>query len=839
MVSPVKNRTSTLSKTFISRVTAPFASKQRSPVELEIHLDEPFRQYFCGDTVKGAAVLSTTKASRITHLVIRLHGFVKVVNNARLPGETIPYDENLLTSMRRRKGIEYFGNGFARLFEDEHILCGDGRVSGVYQFRFELDLPSKGIPSSIDVSLNPFCWTWSMWLTRGIQFEHGTISYLITSTLTRPNTISPILTAHHKLNVTGTVNIAHLQPPKPHVVSLETISKKNKSRIHVKRKSLAMQNGKNSICPSLEGQSMNRTPLPSPQASDVPPQSPVPSTISSASTGESTSSAHNQLRTLTSGEVNGSVENSCLAQPLEKAITAKTELLQGGCLPGDTLQLRISIDHSKPIKSMQGIIITVFRQGRIDTHPALPLGPSERGGKSHYEDYYPKSRTGLGGLSLSSAGSSRVFRQDLAQTITPLIIDPQTLNANIKTSIQMPDHAFPTITCVPGEMISFRYFVEVVIDLRGKTIGQDRFLPHLSITNAPQHSYGDPKVSKVDGIDGVSYSATPGFNYLITDQIRRTKGVVFTTTEIIVGTKDTTRSRGKQRKRSDESDQIETAEHSQPDGDHQSLSAPNPVPPHQMPSLEDRPIMQEPSLSSRFNRSMPVFPPPVLDEPQDEKSQIRRAEERLLPSSPPQDGGPSAAVMAPIAPFAHNEEDFVQRYAFRAPAPSYGDTSVSDPRTEGYLSSQLQDPPAAVLPPQVLTTECQHDNQEPGSRRLQPQTNAPEQTGEGRDTPARPLTCSSQFLESNAPQHEDTRATAPLSSLPAQPGQEDKQELERRRLEAQVDSPDNVPDDENESSLSTSRRPQHPAPSAPRLDEVEVTHPYNDNDHEELPVYRR
>ncbi len=154
--SRVKRRNTNIFKTLVSCITAPFASKQRSPVELEIRLDEPFRQYFCGDTVKGAVRLLTTRASRITHLVIRLHGFVKVVNNVRLPGETIPYDENLLTSMRRRKGIEYFGNGFARLFEDEHILCGDGRVDSEYEFRFELDLPSRGIPSSIDVSLNLF-----------------------------------------------------------------------------------------------------------------------------------------------------------------------------------------------------------------------------------------------------------------------------------------------------------------------------------------------------------------------------------------------------------------------------------------------------------------------------------------------------------------------------------------------------------------------------------------------------------------------------------------------------------------------------------------------------------
>ena len=144
-------RSSNLPRALISRFATPFASKQRSSVDHEIRLDEPFRQYFPGDAVKGAVVINATKPCRITHLVIRLHGYVKVVNNARQPGESVPYDENLLTTMRNRKGIEYYGNGFARLFEDECILCGDGRLFGNYQFRFELNLPPSGIPSSIDV----------------------------------------------------------------------------------------------------------------------------------------------------------------------------------------------------------------------------------------------------------------------------------------------------------------------------------------------------------------------------------------------------------------------------------------------------------------------------------------------------------------------------------------------------------------------------------------------------------------------------------------------------------------------------------------------------------------
>ena len=142
---------------FLAKCTAPFASKQRNPLEQDIRLDEPFRQYYSGEIVKGAVHLNVTKPQRITHLVIRLHGFVKVANRAKLPGESISYDEALMAlekGREGRRGIEYFGNGFARLFEDETVLCGEGRVSGQYEFRFEMVLPSKGLPTGIDVSTN-------------------------------------------------------------------------------------------------------------------------------------------------------------------------------------------------------------------------------------------------------------------------------------------------------------------------------------------------------------------------------------------------------------------------------------------------------------------------------------------------------------------------------------------------------------------------------------------------------------------------------------------------------------------------------------------------------------
>lgn len=98
--------------------------------------------------------MKVDKAVNITHLIVCLHGFVKVFNNARLPGQYVPRDGAPLGTGNgsSKKGAEYFGNGFASLFEDEVVLCGQGRLlPSAYQFKFELELPLEGLPSSIDV----------------------------------------------------------------------------------------------------------------------------------------------------------------------------------------------------------------------------------------------------------------------------------------------------------------------------------------------------------------------------------------------------------------------------------------------------------------------------------------------------------------------------------------------------------------------------------------------------------------------------------------------------------------------------------------------------------------
>lgn len=502
--------------------------------------------------------------------------------------------------------------------------------------------------------------------------------------MTRPTAIAPTSVQHFKLNVQEVIDIAALQRPKPVALSMESIHKKGRPKVGERKKN--MPSGSEGTSKSSSHDSANGLPTihtTNAHTMEEPPRSPAPSEISSTTATTSVTSSN----------------PTCLGEPISCTITkatedimtisgpntvsVKTEVLQGGCLAGDHLPIRISIKHNKVVKSMQGIIITLYRQGRIDTHPAIPLGPLRQGEKRRYEDYYPKSRTGLGGLSLSSAGSSRSFRQDLAQIVIPIIIDPQSLTTIINTSIEAPPHLFPSITDVPGAMVNFIYYAEIVIDLRGKLSGQDRILPHLSMTSGPQHGYGDPKLSRWDGSDGVNYHSAPAFNYLITDQLRRTKGTICTKTEFVIGTRDSARKRGKQPEdRSRQSgpassrvsveygreEDIELADYR--DERHQSS--------------REAPAQRQFAHCGDLRQSNNI-PLPEPEKELDEKARMRRAEERLLPSAPPQDDDqPSSAAPIPSAPMAIDEEDFIHRYGPGAPAPAY-DNPASHSTESGYL----------------------------------------------------------------------------------------------------------------------------------------------------------
>lgn len=147
--SPTSPRTK--NRSLFSKFTAPFSNRNRNISEFYVQPDDPWKTYSPGDVVKGSVVLTVVKPLRITHLVVCLHGYVKVFKNPVASGDGAE-DSGYLGTGRGRRGGEYFGNGFASLFEDEVVLCGDGRLKeGIYKFNFELEFPQDNLPTSINV----------------------------------------------------------------------------------------------------------------------------------------------------------------------------------------------------------------------------------------------------------------------------------------------------------------------------------------------------------------------------------------------------------------------------------------------------------------------------------------------------------------------------------------------------------------------------------------------------------------------------------------------------------------------------------------------------------------
>jgi hypothetical protein len=149
----VKSASPAPNRSFFSRLKAPLSSKTRNYTEFNLQPDDPHRQYTPGDIISGSVILKVIKPLRITHLVVSLHGYAQVFKNPNAPGDAYKNYASTVGSGKGKKAGGYFGNGFVSLFEDEVVLCGEGRLSeGASHFNFELEFPSKGLPSSIDVS---------------------------------------------------------------------------------------------------------------------------------------------------------------------------------------------------------------------------------------------------------------------------------------------------------------------------------------------------------------------------------------------------------------------------------------------------------------------------------------------------------------------------------------------------------------------------------------------------------------------------------------------------------------------------------------------------------------
>ncbi|GAB1212286.1 hypothetical protein ATERTT37_001420 [Aspergillus terreus] len=699
------------SLSLLSRFRSQLGQRNRSIADYYIEPDDPWRSYFPGDTITGTVVLTVVRPVRITHLVVSLHGYVKVFKNTMPSGDVAP-DMGFLGPGRGRRGAEYLGNGLATLFEDEVVLCGEGRLKeGIYKFRFEMSFPPYALPSSI-------------------SFERGTISYMLTSTLTKPTTMNPTLSCRRRVNLLENIDIAPFPAPKARVVTLEPVSKRSKSK--AKGKSVSSDAGPDSA--SL-GTSVNG-------GDTRPPLSPAPSNVSSSS-HLSNSSQSFQIASDPSSSTSTGMRNSearSITPSLgDKTITAKAEVLRAGVLPGDTLPIVITINHCKQVRSAHGIIVTLYRQGRIDLHPSIPIGRTTEGKKPIYEDIYPRSRTGLGGLTIGTSRTSSVFRKDLTQTFAPLVVDPTNLTAVVKTSIRIPEDAFPTITRTPGSMINFRYYVEVVVDLRGKLTSPERFLPRFNMVSSGSNFSPSGQVLNPPDTSTNSITTSWAGNILDTDQIRREKGVVAVAFEVVIGTRDSHRR----------ANRVERTDSTAAGSDVPSVEAPVLDGENNWPAESGVPISadeehyapdeygfpQEPYYSEYadgvqqpYQSLGDMVSAPQLEEPADEKARLRQAEQTLLPSQPPDEAvaGPSAEMAVPTAPVLP-EDDHLQDYQ-HVPSPTQNGIS---PAVMSAESVQTVVPGSSAAMLGESATAPVDDKQELERQRLMMEASAPDEMDGG------------------------------------------------------------------------------------------------------------
>ncbi|KAK5123945.1 hypothetical protein LTR85_002142 [Meristemomyces frigidus] len=759
----------------ISKIASPFASKSRNLTDFFIEVDDPHRQHSPGDVVRGSVRLRVLRPIRVTHLAVCLHGFVQVYKNPGSPGEGLRANSGYFGTGRGKKSGEYFGNGFASLFEDEVVLCGDGRLAeGAYRFEFELEFPDRNLPSSID-------------------FERGTISYMLTATMTRPTTMSPTVSCDRKVYYVERIDISCLQPPQPRTITLEPISRRTRAKHNARRivdsgERLSRRAGsaQQSVQERTSNASSGRT------EGDIP-GSPSPSEGSFDSLFSSSGrTSQAESNTLSPGASEASRNNASKSSLGNRTITATVESLSSGCLRGDNVGIKVTVNHTKPIKSLYGVIVTLYRQARVDMHPAIPLGPTEKGVASKYEDYYPKSITGLGGLSLSGAGSSHVFRKDLAQAMVPLYVDPNSLTAEVTARVRVPDEAFPTISTVPGSMISFKYQVEAVVDIQGRLGGHGRTLASLGLTGT------NPQLGGIaEGADQAAAFAPYGSAVVDTAPIRRDKGVITCTFEMTVGTQDSERRKGKRKVETivePERPQTQTQEQRPPQTQaHPTASEPQTAYEHDAywhdqpqyyhdpqwyPQQQQHPELygQDPGYDHVGYTDWSYDPPPPavpIPQPPDEaqlseKEQLQRAEARLLPSQPPGMENPDSG-------------------------------SAAEGATAPYLPHEIEQPCHRAGPSGSTGPAC---GSESNSR-----------TTAGAPTPS---SGGGSFQHPAAPAYEAPEPDSDLQRTLGRVGE--KQELERQRLQAEASAP---PGEEGEGCLPDVVEPSE-QPSAPTVDEADV-----------------
>lgn len=199
--------------------------------------------------------------------------------------------------------------------------------------------------------------------------------------------------------------------------------------------------------------------------------------------------------------------------PAPDSIRVSLDISKRGYLRGELIPVKLNINHLKKVQDLSGIIVTLVRVCRLDNGPE---------------------------------GLFESFRKDLQQLVLPLYVDPVTFKSEITTSVRVPADAFPTILGCP--IVSFQYFIEVLVNLSGKPIAIEG-----AENSGPSEEPGfDGKSRNGTAANGASSVSDFKFSFnfhsgsainqkersgfVNTDKYKRMKKFLQLTTEVVIGT---------------------------------------------------------------------------------------------------------------------------------------------------------------------------------------------------------------------------------------------------------------------------------------------------------------
>ena len=494
------------------------------------------------------------------------------------------------------------------------------------------------------------------------------------------------------------LDIGAMPSPRPRTIFVEPLKKRAR-----KMRQMSSTNGPNFNGPVNYSSASERTSSepPTPAADATPTPTPTPAESSGSHSTVVQHESYDQrsivsAESVTSGSAfslrmpDGSRVNNHQYRPAspttmdQQTITVTVELLKAGCLPGELLPLRITVQHTKAVKSVHGVIVTLSRIGKIDPNPPVEL--FRNGNSSGRSGTFGRSRNKP--THAESSRDAKKFRKDLSQSIAPLIINPVTMDTSVNLSVKVPEDCFPTIRHVPGDMLRFTYHLEIIVDLGGRLAKSFR-----GGVSSAQSRFGNA----VHGISesGQNWAQNTHPSHIIeTEEMARERGLAVVSFEVIVGTRNSRRNapnntangqpsqaHAMQIRGNSTLSEDDSSRHMAPPDESSrqpiQFSAPTqngfppptqngyfvpPLPHSQVPQASSLPVpydqLQHSTIPPPFGPAPDYIPPPTLPGEQNlsEKERARRAEERLLPSQPPESGPsePGAGLSSSLPPpFTH------------------------------------------------------------------------------------------------------------------------------------------------------------------------------------------